>query len=98
MSNNENSTYQPQSEPIGKGRFMPMDKGLGRIARKVLTLLAKGGTYSVVDITTRLGISDPRGHISELRAKGYAIGDMWVTTHYGNRYKRYFLKGGGSDE
>lgn len=65
---------------------------LGRLQAKVLALLAKGGMYSAADISVALRLSDPRGHIAELRGKGYPIADIWVTTQYGNRYKKYFLK------
>lgn len=92
MNSGYDNTYQRQSTQVGGGDVVPNINQLGRIAQKVLTLLSKGGMYSVVDITTRLGISDPRGHIRDLRAKGYPICDIWVTTHYGNRYKKYFLK------
>ena len=92
MNSGNDNTYQRQSTQVGGGDVIPNTEDLGRIAKKVLMLLAKGGLYSVVDITNRLGISDPRGHIRDLRAKGYPIGDVWVTTHYGNRYKKYFLK------
>ncbi|MBO5814023.1 MAG: hypothetical protein J6R13_05865 [Alistipes sp.] len=91
MNSGNDSTYQRQSTQVGGGDVVPNTEALGRIAQKVLTLLSKGGLYSVVDITNRLGISDPRGHIRDLRAKGYSIGDIWVTTHYGNRFKKYFL-------
>ena len=30
--------------------------------------------------------------ISELRRAGYGIGDRWVTTPAGKRYKQYFLE------
>lgn len=47
---------------------------------------------SVVDIIVALGQSDPRGHISRLRSRGYPIGDVWHTTSEGNRYKCYFIR------
>ena len=84
-----------QGAQVGKGFAVSSNEGLGRIAKKILSLLSDGNMHSVVEITTRLGISDPRGHIRDLRAKGYPISDIWVTTHFGNRYKKYFIKKGG---
>lgn len=68
---------------------------LPRIQRKVYDLLSIGGKYSVFDITTRLHIADPRGHISILRRKGIEILDEWRTTTEGERYKVYFVGKGG---
>ena len=84
-----------QSTQVIDGLIVLKNKSLGRIASKVLSLLADGNMYSVVEMTTKLGISDPRGRISDLRAKGYPISDIWVTTNFGNRYKKYFVKKGG---
>ena len=47
--------------------------------------------YSVGDITIITGQSDPRGHISRLRRKGFSILDEWCQNDYGDRFKRYFL-------
>lgn len=95
MANNDLTPIIVPGTQIGERLTVSSDKGLGRIAKKVLSLLSDGNMYSVVEMTIRLGISDPRGHISDLRAKGYPISDIWVTTHFGNRYKKYFVKKGG---
>lgn len=68
---------------------------LSRIQRKVYNLLRLGGKYSVYDITTRLHMSDPRGHIASLRRKGIEVLDEWRTTTEGGRYKVYYINQGG---
>lgn len=65
---------------------------LGRQQGRVLRLLLKGGMYSGGDIARELGMSDPRGHIRDLRRKGYPISDIWVNTQYGTRYKKFFIR------
>lgn len=69
---------------------------LPRIQRKVYDLLRSGGKYSVYDITTRLRLADPRGHISALRRKGIEVLDEWKTGE-GTRYKVYFINGGQTE-
>lgn len=64
---------------------------LSRIQGKVYGLLAGGGRFSAYDIAARLHLSDPRGHIAELRRKGVTVADEWATSEYGTRYKVYFL-------
>lgn len=64
---------------------------LPRLQRAVFNLLANGGQFSVADISTRLHLSDPRGHIRCLRDKGINILDEWCKSEYGTRYKIYFL-------
>lgn len=64
---------------------------LPRLQRKVYNLLAGGGKWSVAELSARLWLADPRGHIAELRNKGYNIADEWRETSEGNRYKVYFL-------
>lgn len=91
MSKENISTTMHTSEHSSTPVVPHREALLGRQQKRVLALLSKGGMYSVVDITNRLGVSDPRGHIRDLRAKGYPIGDTWVTTHYGNRFKKYFV-------
>lgn len=66
---------------------------LPRIQRKVYELLKSGGKYSVFDITTRLRLADPRGHIAALRRKGIEVLDEWKAGE-GTRYKVYFINGG----
>lgn len=68
---------------------------LPRLQRKVIEMLRDGGRYSAADISARLHLSDPRGHISALRRKGFAVLDEWVTSEYGTRYKVYFVGKGG---
>ncbi|MBO7263885.1 MAG: hypothetical protein J6U93_05125 [Alistipes sp.] len=65
---------------------------LGRQQGRVLRLLLKGQKLSGGEIARALGMSDPRGHIRDLRRKGYPISDMWVTTSYGTRYKLFFIR------
>lgn len=70
-------------------------KGASRPARLqglVLNLLRSHESLSVSEMSKLLGLADPRGHIAELRHKGYDIGDYWVKSEYGSRYKRYYLK------
>lgn len=59
----------------------------------VYNYLLTGGMYSAADISTALHLSDPRGHIAELRKKGFAISDEWRKGEYGSRYKVYFVPG-----
>ncbi len=54
-------------------------------------MLSQGGKYSAADISTRLHLCDPRGHIAVLRKKGFAIHDEWREGDFGVRYKVYFL-------
>ena len=65
---------------------------LPRIQRKVYDILMSGGKYSVFDITVRLHLADPRGHIAALRRKGIAVLDEWRGAE--TRYKVYFINGG----
>lgn len=74
------------SESIDKGI-----ENLPRIQRKVAYLLNDGGRYSAADISIRLNLSDPRGHIAKLRRKGLPIPDEWCIGEYGTKYKRYFI-------
>ncbi len=46
---------------------------------------------SVIEMMQDLFISDPRGHISQLRKKGYQIDCYWCKTELG-RYKRYYIR------
>lgn len=64
---------------------------LPRVQAKVYRLLCGGGKYSAADISVRLHLCDPRGHISALRTKGINIHDEWREDKYGVRYKVYFL-------
>lgn len=57
---------------------------------KVYAMLLRGGC-TVGDICAELHVSDPRGHIRDLRAKGINIVDEWCKGEDGVRYKRYWV-------
>jgi hypothetical protein len=63
--------------------------------KKVFDCIFFGGGVSKSDISAKTKVCDPGGHIRDLRCKGFAIADEWITTDNGIRYKRYFLKKGG---
>lgn len=69
----------------------PNPDTLPRQQKKVYDLLNGGGKWSVAELSARLWLADPRGHIAELRNKGVAISDEWKTSEYGSRYKVYWL-------
>jgi len=71
--------------------YNEMVKSLPRVQRKVMAVLARGGKYSVTDICNKTGASDPRGHISTLRRKGFDILDEWRSNSVDVRYKVYWL-------
>lgn len=60
--------------------------------RLLIHLLRSTRPQSVTDIVRALGQSDPRGHISSLRRRGYPIGDVWCKSNDGVRFKRYFVR------
>lgn len=60
--------------------------------RVLLFLLSQPRPCSVADIVRALGQSDPRGHIRDLRDRGYPIADVWCKSADGVRYKRYFIR------
>lgn len=76
----------PPTKGDGKG-----SENLPRLQRKLYEMLSQGGKYSAADISTRLHLCDPRGHIAVLRKKGFAIHDEWREGDFGVRYKVYFL-------
>ena len=76
--------------PPTKGECKGSEK-LPRLQKKLVELLSMGGKYSAADISIRLHLCDPRGHIAVLRAKGFNIRDEWREGDYGVRYKVYFL-------
>lgn len=47
---------------------------------------------SAGDISAAYRISDPRGHIRDLRGKGITILDEWCTGLDGVRFKRYWIE------
>lgn len=65
---------------------------LPRAQSLVYSLLTSGGKYSVADISITLHLSDPRGHIAKMRAKGILILDEWRTSVYGGKYKVYWIE------
>ena len=68
-----------------------------QLKRVLLYLLGQTAPRSNVDIMQALIVSDPRGHISRLRSRGYPIADEWRTTSEGNRYKYYFIRNEDED-
>ena len=79
----------PELKSFGTGT-----PNLPYLQRTVYNLLARGGQYSAADISTCLHLSDPRGHIRNLRDKGIPILDEWRKSEHGTRYKLYFLSRG----
>lgn len=59
--------------------------------RKLYNLLVDGVPRNVADISTQLGMCDPRGVIRDLRHSGVPVQSYWVTTST-SRYKMYFIK------
>lgn len=97
MKQENNNPRSLCSTSGGYGKTDAKVNNLPRIQRKVYDLLNTGGKYSVFDITTRLRLADPRGHIAALRRKGIEILDEWRTTTEGERYKVYFVGKGGQN-
>lgn len=65
---------------------------LPRQQKRILLHLAKSQEpQSVADIIRALGQTDPRGHISRLRKKGFSIADIRCKAEDGV-YKRYFIR------
>ena len=70
---------------------------LPRQQKRILLYLAKAKEpQSVADIIRALGQTDPRGHISRLRKRGYPIADIRCKSEDGI-YKRYYLRKEGQD-
>lgn len=70
---------------------------LPRQQKRIILHLAKSQEpQSVADIIQALGQTDPRGHISRLRRKGFPIADIRCKTIDGF-YKRYYLRKEGQD-
>lgn len=63
--------------------------------RLLFFLMDQSVPCSVADITRALGQTDPRGHIRDLRDRGYHIGDVWCKSSNGSRFKLYFMTKGG---
>ena len=65
---------------------------LPRQQRRILLHLARSkDPQSVADIIRALGQTDPRGHISRLRKKGFPIADIRCICEDGI-YKRYYIR------
>lgn len=74
-------------------------KNLPMQQKRLLNYLLKCDTpQSVVDFSVALHQADPRGHIRQLRLKGYPISDIWCKSRYDGRYKRYYLRKEAQDE
>lgn len=54
--------------------------------------LLECGAFSVVEITNKLRIADPRSSVRVLRSMGVPVQDYWMQTSDGVRYKKYFIK------
>lgn len=59
--------------------------------------LLEQGAFSVVEITNKLYIADPRSSIRVLRSMGVPVGDYWVHLENGIRFKKYFIRYGTKD-
>ena len=66
---------------------------LGRVQFRVLYALQRG-SFTAGQLCQRARVTDPRGHISDLRKKGIPIRDVIVRSVYGTYCKRYYLDGG----
>ena len=60
--------------------------------QSILNHLMSGRSITKIEAVKRFGITCSDKRISELRALGWPIVDLWEKTN-GPRYKRYFLKG-----
>lgn len=61
-------------------------------ARKVIDMLSDGYRHTVVDITQKLCIGDPRSVIRDIRKAGIEVCDSWEKAESGNRYKTYWIR------
>lgn len=67
---------------------------MSKAARKqvqVILLLSDGHKYTVLDISFRCNIGDPRSVIRNIRNQGIEVKDEWVEAD-GGRYKRYWIE------
>lgn len=65
---------------------------LGRVQFRVFYALQRG-CFTAGQLCQRAKVTDPRGHISDLRKKGIPIRDIRVKSKYGTYCKRYYLEG-----
>lgn len=90
----KNEKSPDRSEPVQGGVLgghIKDNQKLSKRQKKVYDLL-RTGKHSVTDITIKLGYSDPRGHIRNLKAKGINIKDEWIIKD-DVRYKLYWIPG-----
>ena len=82
---------------IAEVRSKDTTLNLPRQQKRILLYLAQQSEpKTVIEMMQDLFISDPRGHISRLRRKGYTIAGDWHKTETG-RYKRYYIRKEGND-
>lgn len=84
----------PQASANEMQRFYGKDSinSLPRQQKRLLLFLINSDEpQSVADIIRALGQTDPRGHISRLRKKGFSIADIRCESEDG-AYKRYFIR------
>lgn len=74
------------------------NKNLSYHQQRVYNLLMSGGQYSTADISVALHLSDPRSVIRDLRNYGAPVSDVWCTSTFGRRFKRYFVRKEVRDE
>lgn len=90
------SHYKTTTPEVGERGSAVLQRNISELPyqqKRVIILLYKAKEpQSVADISKALGQADPRGHIRELRIKGYPIDDVWCKSKYKGRYKRYFIK------
>ena len=66
---------------------------LPRQQKRIISFLLRAPRpVSVADIIQAIGQTDPRGHISRLRRRGYPIGDVKCKSQDGGYYKCYFIR------
>ncbi len=58
---------------------------------RVYNLLSGGNSYTVIEISVKAHIGDPRSIIRDLRNMGIIVRDEWVETRE-SRFKRYWIE------
>ena len=58
---------------------------------QVILLLSDAHKYTVLDISFRCNVGDPRSVIRNIRNQGIEVKDEWVEAD-GSRYKRYWIE------
>lgn len=64
---------------------------LGRVQWRFLKVLLRGGEFNAAQLSDLAHVTDPRGKISELLAKGLPIRKRWGCSDLGTRWKLYAL-------